>query len=905
MDQLLAHFESDAAGLSHDAAAARLQTHGFNELPSEPPVPLWRRVVSQFTDLVVWLLIVAAAISGMLGEWIDTAAILAIVTLNGLLGFFQEERAQRALVALANMSAPTARVRRGGKVHVVPAREIVPGDILELEAGDRVPADARLLSSLSLATQESALTGESVPVDKDARVVLPHATPLADRRNMVHLGTVVTAGKGAALVAATGLRSELGHIAGLLSRQEPEPTPLERRLAELGKGLIVVCLALVAVIFCLQMWRGGELVEVFLISVSLAVAAVPEGLPAVVTISLALGLQRMVKRNALVRKLPSVETLGSVTVICTDKTGTLTRNEMTVREIVVGHDHFQVTGSGYAPRGEFLRGATDRGVDATRERERVDASHAPGLVRVLEVAARCNNASVTTTNGRGDQWQVIGDPTEGALRVAAMKAGIVGAETPAHFLAEIPFDSDRRMMSVVCDDRELGRTLYCKGAPEVLLPLCTQEYVDGADRVLDEARRSTWANVAAAMAERALRVLALAYRGDPQSDNDGNYREEDLVFAGLVGMIDPPREEARDAVLRCQQAGIRPVMITGDHPATARAIAAELALARPPITELTGTELDHMSDDELTARVSTVTVYARVSAEHKLRIVKALKRQKQIVAMTGDGVNDAPAIKAADIGIAMGISGTDVTKEASDMVLVDDNFASIVNAVEEGRGIFDNIQKFVHYLLACNASEVMLMFAAGLLGWPSPLLAVQILWINLVTDGLPALALAMEPPERDIMQRPPRPAGERVITLRQGLLMLLHGLLLTIASLTGFALAFDNDASNLPAARTTAFCIVGLGQLCYSFACRSQSRTLPELGFTSNPYLFAAIGASVLLQLAVILLPWSQRVFDTCGVGELRWLYIVILSLAPVTTIELAKLVRSARRQRIKPRHNP
>jgi P-type Ca2+ transporter type 2C len=760
-----------------------------------------------------------------------------------------------------------------------------------------VPADARLLSSVALAAQESALTGESVPAEKDARVVLPAATSLGDRRNMVHLGTIVTSGKGAALVAATGMQSELGRIAGLLARQEPEPTPLERRLTELGKTLIVVCVGLVGIIFCLQMFRGGDLVEVFLISVSLAVAAVPEGLPAVVTISLAIGLQRMVKRNALVRKLPSVETLGSVTVICTDKTGTLTRNEMTVREIITAGAHYRVTGSGYTPRGEFRRGEKLQGVaDSIEAPKSAAIANEPDLRQALVVAARCNNARVQLAPNQSDVWEVIGDPTEGALRVAAMKAGLPGAEQPFPAIGEIPFDSDRRMMSVVCRAEEKAgdsaTVLYSKGAPEALLLICTSEQFAGATRPLTAARRLAIAEQAGGMAARALRVLALAYRRDPvQRDED--YVENELVFAGLVGMIDPPRDEVREAVRRCAAAGIRPVMITGDHPATARAICAELHMARDPIIELTGDELDRLSDDQLAERAPTVAVYARVSAEHKLRIVRALQRRGQVVAMTGDGVNDAPAIKAADIGIAMGRSGTDVTKEASDMVLVDDNFASIVGAVEEGRGIFDNIQKFVHYLLACNASEIMLMFVAGLMGWPSPLLAVQILWINLVTDGLPALALAMEPPDRDIMQRPPRPPGQRVVTLRQGLLMVAHGALLTAGSTIGFAMAYQNDEANLPAARTTAFCIVALGQLSYSFACRSQTRTLPELGFASNPYLFAATGVSVLLQMGVVLLPPLRPIFETTGALGLDWLLVIVLSLTPVTVIELVKLARA------------
>ncbi|MBI2826284.1 MAG: cation-translocating P-type ATPase [Planctomycetia bacterium] len=906
--RLIAELGTDGtAGLTASAVQQRLAQHGPNELASAPPVPLWRRVAAQFSDLVIWILIAAAVISGLLREWPDTLAILAIVLVNGVLGFLQEERAQRSLAALAELSSPMARVVRDGQVAIVPARDLVPGDLLMLEAGDRVPADARLLSSYSLQAQEAALTGESVPTEKDASAVLPAATPLADRRNTVYLGTIIAAGKGAALTTATAMETELGRIAGLVSQAEPEPTPLERRLTELGKILIVVCLGLVAVIFALQMLRGGDLVEVFLISVSLAVAAVPEGLPAVVTISLALGLQRMVKRNALVRKLPSVETLGSVTVICTDKTGTLTRNEMTVRELRAGRSRYRVTGVGYAPRGQILRRGAgpaaapgSAGVDAASGEESVDVAGEPDLRQALVIAARANNARVSPQPKENDSWQVIGDPTEGALIVAALKGGIDVDARGEPIIAELPFDSDRKAMSVVVRTAGGQTRMYTKGAPEVILRRCVAESIDGRAEPLSNERRRELADEAAGMAARALRVLALAYRGQPR-EQDGEYLEEELVFAGLAGMIDPPREEARAAVLRCRLAGIRAVMITGDHPETAAAIAGELRMDADAGAVVTGRELDAMSDEELAARVNHVSVYARVTAEHKMKVVRALKRRGQVVAMTGDGVNDAPAVRAADIGIAMGVTGTDVTKEASDMVLTDDNFVSIVGAVEEGRGIFDNIQKFVHYLLSCNTSEVLLMFVAALVGWPSPLVAIQILWINLVTDGLPALALAMEPPERDIMDRPPRPPREPVITLARGLRMLVHGALLAAATLVGFGLVYRGAETNLAAARTTAFCIAAFGQLCYSFACRSQRYTLPELGIGTNPYLFGAIAVSTLLQLSVVTLPFAHDIFETgVSLGTL-WLLIAGLSLAPVTIIEVTKLVRSALRRRPAP----
>ncbi len=894
LDRLLQTLHADPEQGLTDAQVVELRArYGENQLAETPPPPLWRKLLGQFNELVIWILIVAAFISGFMGEWADMLAILAIVILNGLLGFLQEERAERALAALRQLSAPLAKAIRNGRLQSVQARELVPGDRLELDAGDNVPADARLLKAFSLRIQEAALTGESVPVDKDAESVFPEATPLGDRRNMVYLGTVVATGKASAVVAATGMNTELGRIAGLLQREERAPTPLQRRLAELGKVLILVCLAIVSVIFVLQLLRGGALLDVLLLSVSLAVAAVPEGLPAVVTIALALGLQRMVRRNALVRKLPSVETLGSVTVICSDKTGTLTRNEMTVREIVLGSGRYRVTGVGYAPRGEFLRENDER------------AEQTADLIQALTIGAHCNSARVTP-RGDGEDWQVIGDPTEGALLVAALKAEVEPVDH--HVLVEIPFDSERKMMSVVVAKPDGTAMMYAKGAPEVILARCAAEQRDGKIEPLTEARRTALADANADMAARALRVLALAYRHFSGA-GEGPYHETELIFAGLAGMIDPPREEVKEAVRKCHEAGIRPIMITGDHPATALAIARELHLAPQPAEHggtarddddrvLTGPELDRFNDTELAEQVEGTSVYARVSAEHKLRVVRAWKSRGQVVAMTGDGVNDAPAVKAADIGIAMGLTGTDVTKEASDMVLTDDNFASIVNAVEEGRGIFDNIQKFLHYLLSSNASEVLFMFFAALIGWPAPLLAIQILWINLVTDSLPALALSMEPPERDIMRRRPRPPREPVITWQRGLLILAHGFLMAAVAMIGFAVVYQNDETQLPRARMAAFCVLAYAQLFYSFACRSRRYTLPELGLFSNPYLFGAIAVSGLLQLSVVTLPWAQPLFETAGQFGWEWALIIALALTPVTVIEVAKLVRAWLRSR-------
>jgi P-type Ca2+ transporter type 2C len=883
LNQLATALRSDIdQGISDEQAHEARSAHGPNELTETPPVPAWRRLVGQFKELVIWILIVAAVISGVVGELADAVAILAIVLLNGIIGFLQEARAEQALASLRKLSAPLAKVMRCGNLMSIPARELVPGDRIELEAGDHVPADARLIKASSLQTQEAALTGESTPVEKDAHAVVPEDSPLADRQNMVYLGTVVAFGKASAVTVATGMQTELGRIAGLLARQEPEQTPLQRRLAELGRVLVIVCLALVTVVFLLQVLRGGNLLEVFLVSVSLAVAAVPEGLPAVVTLTLALGLQRMVARNALVRKLPSVETLGSVTVICSDKTGTLTRNEMTVRTIVVNSGEFQVTGTGYQPRGRIQH------VVAAESGE----SLPPDLRLLLIIGARCNNAKLVPASAAGDEWRVIGDPTEGALLTLAMKGRADISSDGYREIEQIPFDSQRKAMSVVVRDADGTLAMYTKGAPEMVLNMCQFERVGEKNVPLRPDRRQAILNSNTTMADRALRVLAFAYR--PLSCPDGPFHEEQLIFVGLAGMIDPPREEAKEAVKLCASAGIRPIMITGDHPATARAVAEELGLLASGSRIVAGQTLEAMSDDQLTNQVKGISVYARVSAEHKLRIVQAWRRLGHVVAMTGDGVNDAPAIKAADIGIAMGISGTDVTKEASDMVLIDDNFRSIVSAVEEGRSIFDNIQNFVHYLLSTNAGEVLLMFFAAVVGWPAPLAAIQILWINLVTDGLPALALAMEPPDRDVMRRPPRPPREPVLTLRRGALILTQGALIASVGAIAFWWVYQGKPSAFEHARTVAFCTLAFAQLFFSFACRSQRYTLPQVGLFTNPHLLAAILVSGLLQLSVVLVPIARPVFEVSPQPVREWFLVLALALVPVTVVEISKLVLSA-----------
>lgn len=880
IERVLSDAEVDAKrGLSVSEIVRRTEQFGVNQLTELPSEPWWLKFLGQFNDVVVWILLVAALISGVMGEWTDTAAIAAIVLLNAVLGYFQEERAERALAALQSLAAPLAKVIRDGSLATIPARELLPGDIVELEAGDNVPADVRLLQTFAVRVQEASLTGESVPVEKQADVVLPTETPLADRRNMAYMSTVLANGQGRGVVVAIGMETEIGRIAGMLQHYEREPTPLQKQLAKVGTSLVVVCLVLVGVIFLLSLLRGDKLLTALLTSVSLAVAAVPEGLPAVVTMALALGLQRMVKRNALIRKLPSVETLGCVTVICSDKTGTLTRNEMTVREVMAGGSRFRVTGAGYTPHGEFLE------VDASGERTLAAVND--DLSLVLRIGALCNHAQLQPGE-TSNSWKIVGDPTEAALIVLARKAGISRDGQAASIVNELPFDSERKAMSVVLREASGGVVQYTKGAPESVLPNCRQERRGGEVIELNEERRAEILRSSQELASRALRVLACGYRPDVAA---GAIEERDLIFAGLFGMIDPPRDEVKAAVVRCREAGIRPVMITGDHPATAAAIARELGIANEGDAVVAGRELDSLGDDDLANKAEHIAVYARVAPEHKLRVVRALKSRGHVVAMTGDGVNDAPAVKAADIGIAMGIMGTDVTRETAAMVLMDDNFTSIVNAVEEGRAIYDNIQKFLIFLLSCNVGEMLLMLVATLIGWPAPLVPVHLLWINLVTDGLPALALAMEPPEPDLMRRRPRRSNESMLSWSLAGVVFGQGALLAIVGLAAFGISYNHDGDIIQA-RTMTFCVVVYGELFRALAARSRIWTFWQLGPATNPYVFAAVAISALLQVSIIALPFVRPIFEASSHTPVEWLLLVLLALAPVTVIELVKLGR-------------
>lgn len=877
----LAQLSTDSQrGLSEAEATLRREKFGPNALVESPPKPLWRQFLEQLQEIVVLLLLAAALIAALLGEWIDMGAIIAIVVLNAALGVFQQRKAEKALSALQKLSAPSAKVLRDGIVRTIAASELVPGDCITVEAGDHVPADARLLEGFGLQALEAALTGESTPVSKDASALLSPETPLGDRRNIIYKGSVISSGKATALVIATGMKTEMGKIAEQLSGQKSEPTPLQRRLALLGKKLVLLCLVLVGMIFALQLARGGEFLETLHLAVSLAVAAIPEGLPAAVTITLAVGLERLVRRNAIVRKLSSVETLGSVNVICSDKTGTLTRNEMTAREVQLPHTGLAVSGAGYGPTGEFSCIKTGAALAETTVE----------LRRLLEIASWCNHSHVIPSSDGSDRWTAIGDPIEAALVVLARKAGIE-SEHRGKLLFEIPFDSDRKAMSVVVEPIGQSPLLCMKGAPEVVLEKCVSAAGEGAIEPLTLELRGRLLARADQMASRALRVLALAYREQIDCDQLA-HAEQDLIFAGFVGMIDPPREEARLAVAQCLKAGIRPIMITGDHPSTALAIAKELGIAREGQCAISGREIDDLIEEQLSSRLAQVAVFARVTADHKLRIVRLLKAKGNVVAMTGDGVNDAPAVKAADIGIAMGVAGTDVTKEASNLVLADDNFATIVSAVEEGRGIFDNIQKFILYLLAGNAGKIIFMFSAAVMAWPTPLLAIQLLWLNLVTDGLPALGLGLEPPEKGVMGRQPRSASAPLIDWRRGMLLVAHGTLTALAALTGFNMAYQNDPAKLGEASVVAFCILAFAQLGYSLTCRSWNLPFWRLGLFSNRALLLAIGASFLLQISIVLIPFLHPIFGVEAYPTpFEWTLIIALSVAPMICIEFSKVL--------------
>jgi len=877
-DRVAAALGSDAIrGLSPDEAVSRLARGGRNELRQAAGPNRWAIFLGQFKSLVIWVLIGAAVVSVALGEVVDGIAILAIVLLNAGIGFAQEFHAEQSLAALRQLSAPLARVIRGGAAQVVPAAEVVPGDLLALEAGDLVAADARLVTADSLRAGEAPLTGESEPVRKDATFAGTSETPLADRRCMVYLGTSITSGQGRAVVVATGMGTEVGRIASLLDQADDGQTPLQRRLDHVGRFLLTASFAIVFLVFVLGVLRGEAPGRMLLTAISLAIAAVPEGLPAVVTIALALGVSRMVRRRALIRRLPAVETLGCAEVICTDKTGTLTVGTMTVRHLRIGDREYQVTGEGYELSGAVLDGGVPAAMDDT------------ALRLFLTAAAGCSEAEVQSSPAG---VRVIGDPTEGALLVAAAKVGL--SRTKLEFayprVRVCPFDSQRKRMTIV--RRVVGGLRgLTKGAPDMLLPLCTRMMdADGSIRPLGQEERAAIQEANAAYAGRALRVLAVAHRNlsEGEAASPDEELEADLTFLGLAAMHDPPRAEARDAVLRCQRAGIRVVMITGDHPATARAVAADLGILKEADQVASGVELQRMTDTELADRVSGISVFARVTAEDKLRIVRALKSRGLTVAMTGDGVNDAPAIREAAIGVAMGLSGTEVTKQAADMVITDDSFASIVAAVEEGRGIYDNIKKCLQYLLAGNTAEILVMLVAVLAGWPVPLLPLQLLWINLATDGLPALSLASDPVSPDVLARRPRKQDERLADggfLRS---VMATGCLTATVSLAAYYWGLRVE-SDLPAARNYAFTVLVFAELLRSFGAQSPDRPLWRLDRPWNRGLAVVVVLSVFVQLLIHHVPLLQHLFGISPVPPVTCIALLAVGAIPLALLEVYK----------------
>lgn len=877
------------SGLTEPALPALRATYGWNELTRVAGESAWQKLWRQFNGLVIWILVAAAFTSGLLGDRVDAVVIIAIVLLNGMLGFLQERRAERAFIELETMTAPMATVIRNGARLAIAARELLPGDIIGLSEGDVVPADARLLEAFALQTQEASLTGESLPVDKLAETVLTVDTQLGDRCNMVYLGTAVTGGRATAIVTAIGTQTELGRIAAMLATSTVAPTPLQRRINRLAKTLVGGCVVLIVLTFGMQMARGGAILEVFLLAVSLAVAAIPEGLPAVVTVALAIGVRKMARRNALIRRLPSVETLGSVTVICTDKTGTLTRNEMMVREILAGGRRYQVTGVGYQPLGSF------REVVPSGSRDIIPGT-SPDLGMALRIGAYCNHARLLSPGTDTDRttWQVTGDPTEGALLVAALKANVARDDTRYELMDEAPFHSDRRRMSVTLRQADGMVTTFTKGAIEAVLPDCVLELRDGAPRLLGQRERAGIIAVHTELASRGMRMLTLAYQDLPPTGRTDASAGQ-MTFVGLVGMIDPPREEVAESVARCWRAGIRPVMITGDHPATAMTIAHDLGIARAESQVLTGREIDQLSDAELSERSVAVAVYARVTAAHKLRIVRALKARHEVVAMTGDGANDAPAIKEADIGIAMGISGTDVARQSADLVLLDDNFATIVGAVEQGRTILDNIRKFLHYLLSGNAAELAVMFIGAAIGWPFPLLATQLLWINLVSDGPAALALGFEPAEPHVMGRRPLPLNHALLDRARVALIALHAVLIAGATLAAFAITYRGEPANIGIARTTAFATLAFSQIFFALNCRSDTEPLMYRRLQRNHWLLIAVAASVAVQITVLTVPFIMRWFDVrVTPSGAEWGRIAGFSIIPFVLIEAIKMARKA-----------
>lgn len=841
-----------AAGLSSQEVEKRLQSFGRNELEVKKKESLLKKVIGQLEDPMIIVLLIAAFLSYVSSgfeDWIDSVIILLIVVINAIISISQENNANKSLEALQKMSAPLAKVIRNGKLEHIETATLVPGDIIELEAGDLVPADVRILSAANLKADESAMTGESVPVNKKALEALPEDTVLADRKNMLISSTVITNGRATCVVTSTGMKTEVGRIANMLISEDDNTTPLQRKMAEISKLLSIICLGICVLMFIVGLLYSRPILEIFMMAVSLGVAAIPEGLAAIVTIVLALGVQRLVKRHAIVKKLPAVETLGAASVICSDKTGTLTQNKMTVVET-------------------FVHGS------ATPQ-------------QLLAIGALCNDSKLTVN---GSEFQVTGDPTETAFVSKAYEEKLDKNELEANMprVAEIPFDSERKLMSTI-HKTEQGYRVMVKGAPDVLLNRCR----------IDEAKAQKIAAKNADMASNALRVLGVAYKDITEVPEELTSEdiENHLTFVGLVGMIDPPRQEVKEAVAQCYEAGIRPVMITGDHKLTAVAIAKELNIFRSGDLAMTGSELDMMPQEILEEEVEKYSVYARVSPEHKMRIVKAWQAKGMVVAMTGDGVNDAPAMKVADIGCAMGITGTDVAKGAADMILTDDNFATIVHAVEQGRGIFSNIKKSIQYLLSCNIGEIITIFVATALNFHQmPLVAIQLLWLNLVTDSLPALALGMEPVEPGVMKQKPRDSRKSIFADGFAASMIFYGVLVGAITLAAYWLGeyvLSDPTVADGTANTMAFATLVFGELTRAFAVRSETRSIFSIGVFSNSAMNKAFLVSLALQLAVLFIPFLQEIFKVQSLTGIEWVIVILLSLVPLIVSELTKAFRS------------
>ncbi|WP_200411136.1 calcium-translocating P-type ATPase, SERCA-type [Virgibacillus salexigens] len=862
-------------GLNDRQVEKRRKQYGTNALEAQKKVPKWLIFLKQFQDFMVLVLLAATLVAGLLGEYIDAIAIMVIVLVNGCIGFFQEQKAEKSLDKLKELSAPMAHVLRNEKWSKIPSQHVVVGDVVRISSGDRIPADVRIVKSNSLETEESALTGESLPVMKHATAIRKDKLDAQDQVNMGFMGTLVTRGTGVGIVVGTGMNTVMGQIASLMGNTKKILTPLERKLSELGKILIVVALLLTALVVVLGVLQGHPVYTMFLAGVSLAVAAIPEGLPAIVTVALSLGVQRMIRKKAIVRKLSAVETLGCASVICSDKTGTMTENQMTVKELYLNEKQIYVTGDGYDIRGDYFI-----------DKQKVDHTF-PNMQSMLLYGMLCNQASLIVKKGK---YFIDGDPTDGALLVAARKIGLtVSDEESYKVIKEFPFDSERKRMSVVLEDSNDRRFLVTKGAPDVLLPRSSFHMNEIGRQLLKTTDQRNIEHAIDHMAAKALRTLAIAVKPlSKQDDLESSMLEKDLTFIGLYGMIDPPRKEVKKAIAECRNAGIKTVMITGDHVKTARAIAQSLDLLPNHGQVLEGYQINEMSDTELEDIIEDSYVFARVTPEHKLRIVHAFQEKGHVVAMTGDGVNDAPAIKASNIGVSMGMGGTDVTKEASSLILMDDNFATIKSAIQEGRNIYENIRKFIRYLLASNVGEILVMLFAMMLSLPLPLVPVQILWVNLVTDGLPAMALGLDKPEGNVMTRRPRSLQEGVFARGLGYKIISRGILIGIVTLIGFMTTYQNDPENLIYAQTIAFTTLVMAQLIHVFDCRSENSIFSRNPF-ENLYLVFAVLSSLLLLLIVIYWEPLQPVFHTTSLSIRDWMYIGVLSALPTVLFGFTK----------------